>query len=112
MSVNNKSAIEIFCDEVYAHCEAFDKIFIPKSVNYIDDQAIEYCHDLTHVYYGGSEEDKANITIASSSISLSPVKFMYHSPIGSAQSAAAAIPIERKGPNANCELPLAYFIVP
>lgn len=48
----------------FLNCHALDSITIPASVTKIQDGALGYAKSLTHIYYGGSQEQWAAIEIS------------------------------------------------
>jgi len=48
----------------FAYCDALESITIPKSVNEIGYSAFSGCYSLKNVFYNGTEEDRAKITIS------------------------------------------------
>ena len=50
--------------EVFSNCVRLAKVTIPKSVTYIGKNAFYYCESIADVYYDGTEEDWAKISIS------------------------------------------------
>ncbi|MGM9551970.1 MAG: leucine-rich repeat domain-containing protein, partial [Clostridia bacterium] len=53
-------------DGAFRYCSSLMSVTIPNSVTSIGDSAFDVCWDLTDIYYIGSEDDWANISIGSS----------------------------------------------
>lgn len=69
----------------FQYCERLTSITIPSSVTSIADFAFLNCITLKNVYYRGSQEAKAKISIGSSNSHLSNAVWYYNSCIGSAE---------------------------
>ena len=50
-------------DYAFAYCSGLTSIMIPDSVTSIENYAFSHCSSLTSVYYGGTAEDWAGISI-------------------------------------------------
>ncbi len=50
-------------EDAFSNCDSLTSVTIPDSVTSIGEDAFSWCTSLTDVYYTGSKEDKANITI-------------------------------------------------
>ena len=58
------SSVTYISGEVFSNCVRLAKVTIPKSVTSIDKNAFYYCESIADVYYDGTEEDWAKISIS------------------------------------------------
>ncbi|MBR5156909.1 MAG: leucine-rich repeat protein [Clostridia bacterium] len=64
-------------DSVFSHCDGLTTVTIPVSLTDIDYFAFSDCNNLSDVYYSGTEEDWAKISIQSGNECLTGAKIHY-----------------------------------
>ncbi len=72
-----KDGTTLIADYVFYSCSSLISVTIPDSVTTIGGSAFSYCKNLTDVYYGGSEEDRATIVIDSDNTYLTNAMWHY-----------------------------------
>ncbi|MBQ9014944.1 MAG: leucine-rich repeat domain-containing protein [Firmicutes bacterium] len=66
-------------DYAFARCKKLGRIVLPQSLTKISAYAFSECDRLTQIYYGGSEEDWANVEVSSAeNEAIAEAKFTYN----------------------------------
>ena len=78
-SVSIPDRVTFIGDTAFAWCISLKSVTIPNSVGSIGEWAFLSCNSLTDVYYTGTEEDRAKITIGSNNDSLLDATWHYNS---------------------------------
>ncbi len=73
------NGVTTICDNAFSACCNLTSVFIGKSVTSIDERAFDCCENLTNVYYQGTMEDWAKISIGSDNFTLTSAVYYYYS---------------------------------
>ena len=76
-SITIPSGVKEIRYQSFVRCDNLEEIRLPASVESIGDMAFAWCEKLTDVYYGGSEADKASISIEEDSDELLSATWHY-----------------------------------
>ena len=77
-SVTIPDSVTRLAEAVFTDCDSLTSIILPKSVIYIGCEAFYSTDSLTDIYYAGTEEDRAHITIGLDNDHLLAATWHYH----------------------------------
>ncbi len=80
-----KEGTKTIAEKAFYNHTSLTSITIPNSVTSIGESAFGFCDNLTDVWYGGSESDKASISIGSNNTELTNATWYYKSCIGASE---------------------------
>lgn len=75
-------------EDVFAYNDTVTSIIMPQSITSIENNAFNYCDNLTKIYYLGTEEQWGNISIGTGNDILTTAEKIYNSEIGISEAAA------------------------